>query len=568
MAMLSEDDLYLINLLFYTEPSIRDSELSSCATVEEAVATIEAGLPNVKDDRGSFSTTKSEMEWAISHIKENPRLMEMEIATVKTDSYGAGTFVVKSPAGTIPREGVVVFEGSTTPEDWKDNFIGGSTTDEKDGVSTELQQEHLEYYQTIREQYLSDCDQITVTGHSKGGNKAKYVTIMDGSVDRCVSFDGQGFSDEFFEKYKDEIALRQDKIVNYNAKEDFVNILLNDVGEKHYIDGENKDNFFLNHSMFTMKDSLPLSKHYTEQSPGAKAFDKLVNSMLRSMPSEQRVSTLKLLGELMASGTSGELSIEKLLGTLAQGSYASDAGYLLAYIVKYMQTHPGDTGDMVEMLTDFNPALSSIVVLMLDHWGLFEKLLKASAYIAAGAKLAELLCKLLGIDPTFARMLADMMGEFAKTYFTCDFSDNGADLRIESTTDYKVDRMRVDADALEEAIVRLNRLASSIQGLSGDVRSCADQCEEEDIRIKISPSTDAKFFGARIAAIVGSLFGRPDMVLRSLARALDEVGTETGDLSKRLQSARELLTETEERNQCMFGHLEGAASNVRSSASV
>ena len=59
-----------------------------------------------------------------------------------------------------------------------------------------------------------------MTGHSKGGNKAKYITLMDDTVDHCVSFDGQGFSDEFMETYSDEIAARQHKIENHNVDYD------------------------------------------------------------------------------------------------------------------------------------------------------------------------------------------------------------------------------------------------------------------------------------------------------------------------------------------------------------
>lgn len=40
---------------------------------------------------------------------------------------------------------------------------------------------------------LESYDSITVTGHSKGGNKAQYVTVLSDKVDRCISMDGQGF---------------------------------------------------------------------------------------------------------------------------------------------------------------------------------------------------------------------------------------------------------------------------------------------------------------------------------------------------------------------------------------
>ena len=48
-------------------------------------------------------------------------------------------------------------------------------------------------------------DSITVAGHSKGGNKAQYVTVLSDKVDRCISMDGQGFSQEFIDKYYAEI---------------------------------------------------------------------------------------------------------------------------------------------------------------------------------------------------------------------------------------------------------------------------------------------------------------------------------------------------------------------------
>ncbi|MDO5377599.1 MAG: DUF2974 domain-containing protein [Clostridia bacterium] len=570
MALLSSDDLYLLNLLFSTDPSIRDSEVRDCYTIEEAVATIEAGLPKNDSGRGSFDTTKSEMEWAINQIKANPELMQLEVATVDRDPYGVGTFVVKTPAGTVPREGVVVFEGSASAQDWKDNFQGGSGTTSADGVSTPLQEYHLNYYQQVKEKYLGDCDQITVTGHSKGGNKAKYITLLDGSVDRCVAFDGQGFSDEFIQKYQDEIALRQNKITNYNAKEDYVNILLNDVGKKYYIDGENRDNFLLNHSLYTMKDCLPLSQHCTAQSAGTKAMDKLVNSMLRSMPSNQRVSTLEMLGTLMACGTYSEgMSIEQLLRTLAQGSYASDAGYALAYIVKYMQVHPADFASVMEMLTNVNAAFASVVWLMWNNWTLFAALLHLSSMMAISAKIAELLCDLLGIDSTFARILADMMGQFTVTYLSTSTIADGSDKRVESVVQYTVDQMRVDIDALEEAIGRLGRLTGRIQELSGDVRSCAEQSEQEHIRIKLSLSLGMRpIRHAAANLLLRSLYGSPDIVLRNLAKALEEEATSTSELLTGLRHASQLLAQTEERNVNMCGTLESAALAVGTSTGV
>ena len=73
---------------------------------------------------------------------------------------------------------------------------------------------------------LGPYDSITVTGHSKGGNKAQYVTVLSDKVDRCISMDGQRFSQEFLNQYYAEIEKKGGCIKNYFLDGDFVSILL------------------------------------------------------------------------------------------------------------------------------------------------------------------------------------------------------------------------------------------------------------------------------------------------------------------------------------------------------
>jgi len=169
-------------------------------------------------------------------IQKDETLMNMKIITVAGDP---GLAEGKERAEDSLQEGalsavfvneetgeaVVAFRG-TAEYEWKDNFLGGApTTDPIDGVSTQYQRSALEWYQGLG---LADAGYTTITviGHSKGGNKAKYIAILDTSVTRCISFDGQGFSDEFYGFYKREIAQRQYAITNYNVEYDYVNLLL------------------------------------------------------------------------------------------------------------------------------------------------------------------------------------------------------------------------------------------------------------------------------------------------------------------------------------------------------
>ncbi|WP_160323683.1 Mbeg1-like protein, partial [Defluviitalea phaphyphila] len=67
-----------------------------------------------------------------------------------------------------------------------------------------------------------EYDNITVTGHSKGGNKAMYVAILSDKVDRCMSLEGQGFNDKFCEKYEEEIAKNKYKIKSIASSSGFL----------------------------------------------------------------------------------------------------------------------------------------------------------------------------------------------------------------------------------------------------------------------------------------------------------------------------------------------------------
>ena len=116
---------------------------------------------------------------------------------------------------------VVVFRGTGgTKEAWTDNFEGA-------------------YYEDTRIQQLADdfvgneCavySGVVVTGHSKGGNLAQYVTVKQNKmVDSCVSFDGQGFGREFIRNNPEDIRAASPKICSICAYNDFVGILLTSI---------------------------------------------------------------------------------------------------------------------------------------------------------------------------------------------------------------------------------------------------------------------------------------------------------------------------------------------------
>ena len=130
-----------------------------------------------------------------------------------------------------PSEAVIAFQG-TGPyyAAWDDNCQGGYLTD------TEMQKEALRFVDSWLKTHhdgIAKKEYLVVTGHSKGGNLAQYVTVRrTRAVQRCVSFDGQGFADEFMNKYRKNVHNARPKIRSVCACNDYVNILLQPIASE------------------------------------------------------------------------------------------------------------------------------------------------------------------------------------------------------------------------------------------------------------------------------------------------------------------------------------------------
>lgn len=68
------------------------------------------------------------------------------------------------------------------------------------------QQDAAEYFDSVMEELgVTDANNVYVTGHSKGGNQAQFVTLASKNaylVDKCISMDGEGFSPEAIAYFK------------------------------------------------------------------------------------------------------------------------------------------------------------------------------------------------------------------------------------------------------------------------------------------------------------------------------------------------------------------------------
>ncbi|MBR5637451.1 MAG: DUF2974 domain-containing protein, partial [Pseudobutyrivibrio sp.] len=235
------------------------------------------------------------------------------------------------------------FKGTQSDAEWIDNVSGLYQ------VPTEFQLNALSWFQSLD---LEGYDTITVTGHSKGGNKAKFITIMDDRVNNCYSFDGQGFSDEFIRKYSAQIIKNQSKILNIIEESDFVNILLNDVGKRQFFLGTNfgRLGFAENHCANAIVFYDEIGGMNVWEAPGQDKkmsdLDKMLNSFIRSIKMSTKESVANMLGSVIVKAKSGDT--DEIVYTFSDDRYSESAAKLIAYTLRYKNEKP----QMIESVKD------------------------------------------------------------------------------------------------------------------------------------------------------------------------------------------------------------------------
>lgn len=118
----------------------------------------------------------------------------------------------------------VGFQG-TQSDEWYDNGEGMAQK------STLQQRDAAQYFDDmVEKKHITAQDTVIVTGHSKGGNKAQYVTMASEHadlIDTCIALDGQGFSPEAVEQWKQypDVYERRQKIILIAGENDYVHVL-------------------------------------------------------------------------------------------------------------------------------------------------------------------------------------------------------------------------------------------------------------------------------------------------------------------------------------------------------
>lgn len=245
-------------------------------------------------------------EWRslIAAIQDEPSLLNYTVQNYKNDETTGMRAACFVDDVNNPTDVNVVFRGTSGDYEWHDNGEGGYLTE------TNQQKAAADYVNNLPDKYGNN---MTVTGHSKGGNKAQYVTIVTDRIAKCVSYDGQGFSEEFLEQYKDEIAKKSQSIVSISASDDYVNCLLYPIaGTRIYIDTEDQENFLHYHKPNILFDQNGNLRPQTEQSDLSKFINEYTTYMISNLDEPERSITIDGLIALLEEGEDKESILQTI----------------------------------------------------------------------------------------------------------------------------------------------------------------------------------------------------------------------------------------------------------------
>ena len=321
-------------------------------TIEQILACFnEEALQKLEQQTGEIDgACASGSEWAsiIRYLKSSD-LNQLVLTDTMVNSNGTTlALCFADPDNTS--EAVVAFKGTSGGDEWVDNVEGLNVSD------TECQREALDFIESL------PYDSISVTGHSKGGNKAMYVAITSDKVVRCVAYDGQGFSQEFVDKYWAEIEARGSNITNYSLSTDYVHALLFPVPNSNqvYCDGYGVENIKQHHSpnSFFVTDengNLILDENGNPQiviiceDESIQMLHDFTSFVINNANDADKVEIVAFVSQLLAMVFGGgEMDTQAIIDFALDNT--DKLALIIAYLVKYMEVNDLSSEDIDKLL--------------------------------------------------------------------------------------------------------------------------------------------------------------------------------------------------------------------------
>ena len=268
--------------------------------------------PEKYQGAGWDDDTIAKYEYIIEEIAADEQLCALglgEVTDPEKDDLVRGRCFIEYGENKEVTGHVVAFRGTGDADNaWIDNFEGAYELEtEAQGIAKDF----------IEELGYND---ITITGHSKGGNMAMYATIMCGDqIDRCVSYDGQGFGRIFLSSIPEaQLAEASEKITSIYAHNDYVNILLTPVAGESYCVPNAYDGFVGRHSAYPLylSNEQALDENggmFTEEMTvnrdlSMTAAHYALEHLLLTLPEEEREAFADLAGNVVAQFVGEETS--------------------------------------------------------------------------------------------------------------------------------------------------------------------------------------------------------------------------------------------------------------------
>ncbi len=259
-------------------------------------------LPRVGDRLEDLFDTLTDPRGAIlrNAAAGDRTLADSRVGGVYYTERGGQAFFVTHPEGGV----TLVYRGSGSGE-WLDNGLGLSGWPMEADYQCLGVQHRLRYATRQQLQALElACGwaeryrwrEITVTGHSKGGNKAQFVALRTDFAARCYSFNGQGFSPEALEELAadENYSARQGRLWSIAADNDYVSVLGVPAASPHrrlFLQTEAEEPRAL-HAMETLLDARGKLRPTGEQGELSQAVEALSRRVMALPPHRRSLLTV------------------------------------------------------------------------------------------------------------------------------------------------------------------------------------------------------------------------------------------------------------------------------------
>ena len=348
MSELSEKELLLLSNYLYMDNSMTQG------TIAEVLASYKNAAGDFDPERvchagiGGGMNAAEAVELFEEMERASASFQNLEVVRVIDEGGIRGVCFAQSGV----RDATVVFRGTGGEyHSWADNVYGGYLSDtDMQRLAADFVRDHCGVYENI-----------TVSGHSKGGNLAQYVTVVcSEKVDRCISYDGQGFGASFLEKNEELVRMAAPKITSISACNDFVNILLTPIaGRRIFV--ENKGKGINAHSSYWLLKSGRFDENgdflnVTHQSVSMQALERSVSFLAERME--------KLPG-------SGDAVLSNLLAAIVAAVMSDD------------QNEEYERGEIGRAIVSGNVYMATVLRLFGNHTHAPVKLFSKSVYLEA-----------------------------------------------------------------------------------------------------------------------------------------------------------------------------------------